>query len=185
MNLKKLLFVVVSWLVLLTGLSLKDGPASAFEMQYTIPSKKVQMIYDDSTQVWGPSCVTDVNSGSANVKYTRVYWYPYTGGGWSILRDKDITGREGQIDTLSVPDNAHYYVLVIDQNNLQSCASNVLDAPAIITGVGDRPIVRIVKEEMFDVLGRKITKLQRSMIYFKRITYSNGNSVTKRMIYLK
>lgn len=159
---------------------------------FTLPStgQNRYMAWDETAQ---ESVLVVECSGSQAIHQlstARLYFYPLTGGGWRLAQEHGVPGREGQADSFVVdPGPGGHYYLTVTNPVAESCASPLVYVPgSIVTGVGspdDADRSPITKTEIFDVRGRLCRSLVRSGIYFRRTTYANGHTVTKRVVLLK
>lgn len=120
----------------------------------------------------------------------RLYFIPVTGGGWRVVSEHSVSGREGRPDSFVVDSGpgGHYYVTTTNPAG-ESCASPEVYVPgSVVTGVDpDReptwnPVTSVLT---FDIQGRLVHGPSTSGIYFRRTTYKSGHMTTKKFVYLK
>jgi hypothetical protein len=159
--------------------------AKAFTLEYTLPSYNSLKVFDPELGDSVRTCQLNINFPLTDLKSTKIYWYPFSGGTWTLLREKLNISREGQVDTLIVPNNASYYITFIDFNNNESCASIVINAP-MTTGV---PVDQMysTKVEIYTVHGRKIESLKGmpSGVYFRKYYWNDGTITKRKFVYLR
>jgi hypothetical protein len=104
------------------------------------------------------------------------YASPVTGGGYRRVYGKSVRGREGQLDSTRIVlpgwTAAHFYATTKRIGIAkQSCASNTTyKALPTVTGVELPAPLRLVREEWFDVHGRRLKGPTGTGIRFVRWT---------------
>ena len=179
-------------LLLLLGGWFFPSTVRAYGLQYTLPAYNALVVpgVDPATgdSISTATCAADLANPISDLQYTRIYRYPYSGGGWVLHRIKSVIMRAGQTDTLDVPLGASYYVTTMDFSNLESCPSNIVHTPAV-TGVPDDtiPAKFTLKVVIFDLQGRKVTSLKdaSSGVYFRRYFWNDGSVTTRKFVHLK
>ena len=138
----------------------------------------------------GDSVHVECSGGQAihQLATARLYFVPVTGGGWRLIAEHGVSGREGQPDSFVVDNGpgGHYYVTATNPKG-ESCASPDIYVPGSVT-TGVDPTVRPpspVRVQTFDVQGRLCRSLVRSGIYFERIRYKDGRVRTHKVVLLK
>lgn len=118
----------------------------------------------------------------------RLYFSPVSGGGWRLVQEHGVSGREGQTDSFVVDSGpgGHYYVTTTNPIG-ESCASNVVYSPgSVVTGIEPGGAARsIVSDQTFDVQGRRVQVPSRSGVYWRRIKFSDGTVSIRRIVVLR
>lgn len=156
----------------------------ATTLEYTIPRFNALVMYP-GTDSAGAVC-EDSGDTLRDLRWTALYGYPITGGGWRLIRLKDVSGRVGEPDTLDVDDGWSYYVAARDSLSHEGCHSNIVSLPGTATGVPTVPAgPPIVRREVYDVQGRLVKTRAASGIYFVRTFYADGATRTTKVVIVK
>lgn len=155
---------------------------AARELEYTLPNHLALRQPNEIGQL-DPICA-ESTSPLANLYKVRAYRY-LNFWGWSFYRDKDVYGREGQLDSLNnMPDGYNWYLTTINTIGGESCPSDIF-YDNTTTGVELNPSTHAVSKKLFNVRGQLIPTLLTNGIYFERITWSDGKETTTKFLYLK
>lgn len=148
----RILWFLLGAIFLLSVILTATGAAATIE--YTLPAydAKVEFAGTDSA---GISCDISVTP-LVDLETAVLHGYPLTGGGWRVIREKDVRGRAGEQDTMQVDTGWNYFITTKDTSGNESCASPTVSIPGTVTGVPVDPYLGKVKvrEAYFSVTGR-------------------------------
>lgn len=114
----------------------------------------------------GSSCDTAVTClPETQLATLRVWWWERWTPSPRILREKDVRGREGQRDSLQLPDwpVASVFVTTLDSAGNESCPSNMTTVNGTVAvDPADLPEIR-----WYDVQGRRVRCPSTPGVYFR------------------
>lgn len=142
------------------------SPAAAGVAYYTIPlmSEALPGACDTLAQQCVPrpsdpaqdSCWIVKSTQLETVSKVRIHWWERYAPASYVLREKFVTGRGGQPDTLEYPDapEASMWLTVFDAAGNESCRSNMITVNISTTGVAPQPSATV--PFWYDIAGRRL-----------------------------
>lgn len=127
------------------------------------------------------------------LRSARLYWEPVTGGGFRFHHEHDVTGREGQADTMQVErgPGGHAFVTTFNPRG-ESCVSTaIVYVPGSqVTGVPvDGSPDELLDARYFNVRGEYVGEyLDDSLpsgVYLEQRVYAGGRVVTRKHVVVK
>jgi len=154
----------------------------AFTISYTLPDHSVKTVLESDGTI-SRTCEPDSATDCADLHWVRAYMY--SSGSWVKVREKDVSGRAGQADTLNVPDMSSYFLTTLDDSLNESCASPVIHDPGLITGVpdGEGP-PHVIETAIFTVRGERVPRPGASGVYFYRTKWSDGHYTIEKRLWI-
>lgn len=156
-------------------------PLAVAWLYFAVPS--FSSYSDDST------ALCDAYQPTQDLATMYLYGYPITGGGYRLVDSLDVRGREGQLDSMPVPWDGHFYAIASDTAGNRSCASNeayIGLTTAVEPGDGWPNPPRLLSMRWYDIQGRPTGwPPPSSGVYWQVFDWSNGIRKVRRLVYLK
>jgi hypothetical protein len=158
-------------------------------VDYTLPrckslSPSCDTIYVRCLEISAPCDTVRGCIPETRLHKVRLHWQPRWSAASRVLREKPVTGREGQRDTLRLPADtlATMWLSVVDQAGNESCLSNPVTVNARVAVENPPPALAVRAPVWYDVAGRAHRTRPRQKGLYWEVRQVAGRRVVKKVV---